>query len=107
MKHTISADRRTLTITVDEDERIGFKLWLHESSEMSGNQLLCEAFEPLICNSELDWASPEEFGDLTDAPMLGIHDSGGKLLERWAYMGYQIRCPVEELAETGKVVFTS
>jgi len=108
MKHTISADRRTLTITVDEPERLALVEALDEEHNPDSNEVMHEVFWRLLANSDLSWVDPSDWGDLTDAPMLGIRDhDDDEVLERWAYMSYQIKSPVAELAETGKVVFTS
>ena len=67
-----------------------------------------EALEHLLANSELDWISPEETGDLTSAPMLGLRDKDGNATDaRWAFMDYQIRSFVTDLIETGQAVFIS
>lgn len=88
---------------------------------------LDDALEHLIGNSELEWINPADTGDLTDAPMLGIlgepqpskigpHGSTlagcwGNPLEahyypiqkRWAYMSYEVKDPLEELKEKGRI----
>ena len=114
---------KELTITVDEDEQA-------ELTELgTSDDNLAEAFEDLTSNSELQWINPEDTGDLTDAPMLGIlgdespenkgpygavwqgGDANGTrwrpIIQRWAYMDYQIRSPIEDLINNGKVVFVS
>lgn len=87
-----------------------------------------EFFEPVIANSELDWIDPAETGDLTAAPMIGIRGpevavekgqepfritsmNNGQayyepVLERWAYMSYAVRDPMEEI-KSGYAVFTN
>lgn len=65
-----------------------------------------EAMERLISNCELDWISPNETGDLTDAPILGIRDRDGNPTdERWGYMDYAIHDPLERLREKGEIRF--
>jgi len=67
---------------------------------------LYDALEPLTCNSDLDWINPAESGDLTDAPILGIRDEEGKPTDqRWGYMDYQIKDPLEELRKHGQITF--
>jgi len=100
-----------LVITIDADEQAELR----------------ELIEPLVCNSELQWINPEDTGDLTDAPMLGIlgeestENTGpfgaiqcgfwdGKprfqpILNRWAFMESALRSPLEDLLEKGEVVF--
>jgi hypothetical protein len=109
MKHEISENRRSLTVTLDPDEQQE----LNEAIEGMEHPRLEEVLESLVCNSELDWIDPTETGDLTDAPMIGIRDYDdtggptdlGSVLERWAFMNYQVEDPVAVLAETGRLVF--
>ena len=68
----------------------------------------------LLGDNELEWIDPAETGDLTSAPMLGLRDDGcyrpaqeGKVIERWAFMDYQVRSVLEDLRDPGKVVFVS
>lgn len=46
---------------------------------------------------------PEEYGDLTDAPMIGLRN--GESLHRWAFMDYQIRSFLDDFVETGEAIF--
>ena len=90
-------------------------------------------FEGIMCNSELSWTSSDLTGDLTYAPMIcifgdtmalpkglkkwdllqGTRLSGcwddtiwvDPILERWAYMNYAVRSPMEDLLEYGKTTF--
>jgi hypothetical protein len=109
MKHTISPDRKTLTIHVDDAEREELRelgQGIHQDQEMF------EFLEPLICNSELEWINPADTGDLTDAPMLGIRffDNESRqetILERWAFMSYQVRSVLEDLRDKGEAIFIS
>ena len=75
MNYTISEDRTRLTLTVDPAER--FELWGMDE-EIHQDDTMYEFFEHLVCNSELEWITPEWTGDLTDAPMLGICEWGGR-----------------------------
>ncbi len=105
MKYTIAPDRSKLTITVDEAERQE----LRESSSIQQDATMYEFFEPLTCNSELAWVYPDETGDLTDAPMLGLMGEWNgwhqKIVERWAFMDYQVRSVLEDLRDNGECVF--
>lgn len=95
--------------------------------------IMYDFLEPLVCNSELDWIPEGITGDLTSAPMLGIYGneeplsskykewgwnqgtrlSSGRdgqvfvqpVLERWAFLDYMIRSPLQDLANYGKVTF--
>lgn len=113
-----------LIITIDPEEQRELQQNIDENGEPS----LEDCLEPLVCNSELAWIFPEETGDLTDAPMLGIlgeeqPGAGSRfaglhvdennmmqswfhpILNRWAYMDYQVKSPVLELAKNGRIVF--
>jgi len=81
-----------------------------------------ECLEKLLENSELEWMPEGVTGDLTSAPMLGItaerllaeplppsfgevltnstHSSS--VIARWAFMSYQVRSYVDDLAQTGE-----
>ena len=107
-----------------------FREWRNdENREWGTPSAEAEALESLTCNSELTWIDPSDTGDLTDAPMLGIlgderhqasgpcgvvhtgRDAGGNtftpILERWAFMDYQLRTFLDDLTDTGKAVFVS
>jgi len=83
---------------------------------MHSNAKTHEFFESFLCNSDLDWVPPEITGDLTDAPILGIYeydpelnsgDGEYYLVERWAFMDYQVKSVLEELLENGRIIFIS
>lgn len=135
MTHTISKDRKTLTIKADSAERERIKLVLETGENEQG--ITCDMgdiFDPLVSNSELEWINPADTHDLTDAPMLGILDEAQPLankesfaphygftlagnygsppqihvhpiLERWAFMDYQVRSPLEVLRDKGEAIF--
>jgi len=95
--------------------------------------------ECLVCNSELTWIHPEDTGDLTDAPLLGVWGQeiseeelgtvacyghtwcgcweGGPswkhqrfynpIIERWGFAPYGLRSFMDDLADTGKAIFTN
>ncbi len=132
LSHTISADRRTLTIHADASARAELA---ELGEEIGADCHLYNAFERLIGNSELNWVGPEVCGDLTDAPILGIwgpdewrdkHEDGDgtilagadysrtekcvsvcPVLERWGFMDYAVRSVLQDLRDTGKAVFTA
>lgn len=116
MKATISPDRKTLTISVDDAEREELRNWEVERHGFANGNLqsdiaMMDFLEPIVCNSELDWISAAWTGDLTDAPMLGITEwdlpqqDDPKVLERWAFMDYQVRSVLEDLRDKGECVF--
>jgi hypothetical protein len=80
---------------------------LKDSDVTFTNSVECEALESLIANSELEWTDSEETGDLTDAPMLCIRDENEEIIQRWAYMDYQVKSFLDDLLETGRAVFVS
>lgn len=135
MRYEISEDRKTLTIMVDAEEQAELReLKEEKGDEFFSDSVMVDFLERLTCNSELDWVRPDITGDLTDAPMLGIQgqveeeppgtpdDNRGSglvpvgfwdgkawcepILFRWAYMDSDIRSPLQDLLEKGKVVFT-
>lgn len=110
-----------LTIFIDEDEQKElFELKVELGDDFGSDRQMYDFLEPLVCNSELDWVSPEITGDLTDAPMLAIFgddepgnasDGSGyrptgfdgktnirqPVLFRWAFMDYQVKSMLDEL----------
>lgn len=101
MKHSFNEDRSRLIIEVDSEER----KQLAEMEDLQSDNAMHEFLEPLTCNSELDWVRPEETGDLTDAPLLGIRSENMMIAERWGYEPYQLRSPLVDLRDNGRVVF--
>lgn len=123
MKYEISEDRQKLTLTVTAGEQ---EMLCELPEEGDGNihsdDTMYEWFEWLIANSELTWINPEETGDLTSAPMLGIlgeeqvfrdadspvpHRVTGpnfiqEIKGRWAWMAYQVQSLLVELRDKGK-----
>lgn len=94
---------KDLLIKIDQEE-------LRELQEMSKDDrrtddAMVEFFEDFIANSEFDWIRAEETGDLTDAPLLGIRDSEGKVVERWGFMNYQIQSVLQVLHDNCMAVF--
>lgn len=76
---------------------------------------LSDAFEGYSCNGSytpFDAGQGNPFVGLTDAPCiaewLNVEDDSTITLDGdfWFYGNYAITCPLEELCENGKVVFT-
>lgn len=107
IKHEISTDRKTLTLRTDESTSYDLRTMRGEDPDWGTIRVECDALDYLTSNSELQWVDPSETGDLTDAPMLGIRDENGTVLERWAFMSYAVRSFLEDLADKGEAVFTS
>jgi len=103
-------DGSRLVIEIDDEERQELLQASVDRDDWTSDNFMADFLEPLTTSSELKWVCPEWTGDLTDAPMLGFFDiSEDRLtvLERWAYMDYQIRSPLEDLLRHGRCVFTS
>ena len=108
MKYEITDDRKKLILSIDPEEQAALQLTRTEDPDDWGTtRLESEVMEPIICNSELQWIDPADTGDLTDAPMLGICDEEENILERWAFMDYQVRSFLDDLADHGKATFIS
>lgn len=103
MKYEISKDRKTLTVIADHGDLQD----LREMPEINSDNALADALEKMLANSELQWLDPADTGDLTSAPMLGIRDENETIVERWAFMDYQVRSALQNLLDYGKVVFVA
>ena len=125
---------RELKITIDAKERAELQE-LHDENPgyLSDRLQEIEFLMPLICNSELQWIYPEDTGDLTSAPMLGIWGEQGikgktefpphygfiycgsdgenvfvaPIILRWAWMDYQVKALLQELLEKGEAILIS
>lgn len=119
MRYEINEKRNRLTVIIDDEERQTICEMQSDGKNIGADSVMCDFLEPLTCNSELEWIDPVEardtFGDLTDAPMLGIYgvsdetrsNGGSELCERWAFMEYETVSVLETLRDTGKAVFIS
>lgn len=125
MTYEISPDRKRLTIRVDTGERSDL-VRQTQTSGIQSDEAMHDWFESLIANSELEWINPADTGDLTDAPMLGVYGeerpfvhgdetiphrvTGPNLIqevmERWAFLDYALRSPLEDLRDKGFAEFT-
>ena len=130
MDHEFRNDRAQLVILADAQDREDIREILEDHPDRGCDWQEAEALDSLTSNSELQWISPSATGDLTDAPMLGIvggdndvsrepsgpHGSiqGGAdkegeffypILERWAFMDYQLRTFLEDLTDKGEAIF--
>jgi hypothetical protein len=88
-----------------ELQRLRAELNADGSDAFSSDENLFEIFEWLTCNSEYEFVQPEETGDLTAAPLLGIRDEGGNIVQRWGFMDYERRSLQNDLADVGRCVF--
>lgn len=96
-----------LTILVDTDTIAELRQAKRDDPDhFDSDAFMFDFLEPLIANSELEWIGPEEIGDLTDAPMLGIRNyNTNNVTDRWAFMDYQIISVQQRLIDDGKAVF--
>lgn len=105
MKYKFNLDRSQLIVSADELERALLREMPAE--EIQSDAALWDFLEQLVCNSELEWIRPEETGDLTDAPLLGIRESDESISERWGFMPYALRSPLIDLRDKGEAVFSN
>jgi len=101
-----------LSLTVDDDENSGetaiddyLETWGYDPKfdDFGCDEMMYEFFEDFIANSEWEWISPEEIGALTDAPILGIKDEEGNVLEAYGHMDYAVTSLMEALRH-GQVI---
>jgi len=132
MTHEFRNNRSQLVILADAQDRADLRELKDEDPDKWGtSQAEIEQLEHMLCNCELGWINPEDTGDLTDAPILGIvagsddeiitENKGphgaivvgswdgamryAPILERWAYMLYERRTFLEDLLDKGEAVF--
>lgn len=96
--------RLTLRLRPEEKEELADLIEEHGSCSPRTES---EVMEHMLCNSELDWVTPEECGDLTCAPMIGLRNEEGAVTERWAFEPYCVRAFEEDLRDTGEAVFSN
>jgi hypothetical protein len=128
--------KNLIVMPFDNNERNELKIMRDDDPDFASDSVMHDAFETMIANSELQWINPEDTGDLTDAPMLGILgeetiesepllpdfpenyglvSTGNNgtmgmvqpILKRWAFMNYQIKSPLDDLVDIGQAVFVS
>ena len=128
MKYEILPDHRLRIYCTPEEQKELRKLIDSDEFELPDKS---EVLEPLISNSELDWIPEGSTGDLTSAPMLGILGEEGvkdhtvflenfglvecgqdghnifvrPIIARWAFMDYQVRSFLDDLAEKGECIW--
>lgn len=134
LDYQISPDRRTLSILADAPARAALRELRDEDPDAFGSDaMMHEVFEQLTCNSELEWIRPETCYDLTEAPILGIlgtEEDAAKVpvwqwdaynanrngsgiqydrpvMERFGYLSYALRSPLDDLLNKGEAVFTA
>lgn len=104
MKFIYTPER--LTLTCDEAERAELREILEENGHFS-DRTEAEFMDHLICNSELDWINPDDTGDMTDAPMLGVWGEDVAESQRDGFTGERLYGWVQlgrwHNAETGRI----
>lgn len=104
INYKFNPDRTKLILFVGPREMRALEQMKEEDQdEFYSHRAEIDVLDRLIANSELDWVSPSETGDLTDAPMLGIRGEDGMVIERWAYMKYETRSFLDDLIYGGAV----
>jgi hypothetical protein len=108
----ITATETPTALILEVDPRTKLELQNHRtelnadgSDAFSSDHNLFQTFEWLANNSEYEFVQPEETGDLTAAPLLGVRDEEGKIVQRWGFMAYEVRSPQDDLANTGRCKF--
>ena len=92
-------DGGNLVVYVDKSERKNLRL---HGDIIQTDNFMHEWFDNFLHEVEWDWIRPEENGDLTDAPILGIP---GEPDRRYGFMGYCFASVLEELRDKGHCIF--
>lgn len=106
-------DGTVLEIMIDSETQVMLAQISRENTDpmnppenyLDSSQAMYDFFEGPLSNSEYQWISPEQTGDLTDAPILGILDENDVVTHRWAYMDYAVKSPLVELMKNGRIEF--
>lgn len=96
-----------LIITVTPQEQAKIQSERTSRPEFHSDRFMWDTIEYVWTNG-LSTTTPEAVGALTDAPMLceGIADDGSPVGKVWAYMDYQGRSVLDDLADYGKARWT-
>lgn len=99
---------RLTTVNDVDDENSGVRAMEefvdYYLNDINSDNVMFEFFEAFIANSEWDWVRPEEIGALTDAPILGIRDKYDNVIEAYAFMDYQVKSLMQQLADYGEAI---
>lgn len=128
MTHEFNEDRSQLILVKEDCDTESLEYAFGVGEEKGWVAAEAEFMSDYLANCELQWISPSDTGDLTDAPMLGITgeeisaigefpeaygfipascDTVIPVLERWAFMSYAVRSFLSDLDADGKAVFTN
>lgn len=120
-----------MTILATPEEQATLRQWHQESPEEWGTTSMeVEVLDHMTSDSELQWISPVDTGDMTAAPILGVWGEtvAGKnskepcygyvpcghwdekdwflpILHRWAFMSYALRSFLDDLESDGRADF--
>jgi hypothetical protein len=72
--------------------------------EIQSDAAMVDAFEHLTANG-LHWVHPGDIGALSEAPILADGDINEESTNIWYYNDYMLRSPLQDLRDTGRVVF--
>lgn len=124
MKIEVSAQELRITADAIELQNLG-DLADAEGDKFDSISTMCDVFEFMVTDRGFEWVCPDDTGDLTDAPMLGILGDEGPdsvspfgridtgttlytpILWRWGFMDYALVSPQRRLLDDGHVVFVS
>jgi hypothetical protein len=104
LRHNINKNG-DLVISVDKSEQAELRSRFKYEPDFNSDDTMYDILEHLICNSELEFCTPEDIGALTDAPILCIRNGKEKIGKAWGFMNYQIRSVQQDLAEEGYAIF--
>jgi hypothetical protein len=109
MNYEILEDDRLRIYLEEGDLEVLEQFAKDQCESFDSDNSMYEVFEHLLCNSELQWSSPELIGALTSAPILCICEQGeeelddeDRVLQAWAFMDYQVRSPQQDLLDYGE-----
>lgn len=109
LSYTLSPDSHVLILHADAEARAMIAELREEKDPAypgfsTSDEL--EALDHLTSSSELEWINPVQTGDLTEAPLLGIFDADGNVVQRWGYEPYAVRSFLDDLLNTGEAKFS-
>jgi len=95
-----------LRLIADPEDRAALReVKADRGDSFSCDEVMADVMEHFIANSEFDWVTPEEAGCLTDAPLLGVRDENGEVVEVYGFMDYQVTSVQDELLDRGEAIF--
>ncbi len=98
-----NADRTRLTLFPDSQDRRKI-LGMVQRGEASDKAVLQDLLPQTGELEGWEFIDPIECGDLTDAPIIGLRNSEGLVVERWGWMDYQVCSIADAIMNTGRAV---